>query len=107
MKDFGSDVINYSGLEQFVKRKWQIQLHLFEVPFYYIEYGFAQLGAIAMWRQYKQNRKKAVENYKNALGLGYTKTIPEIYKTAGIKFDFSPAYVKELMDFVKAEYQKI
>jgi oligoendopeptidase F len=107
MKDFGSDVVNNAGLEDFVKRRWQVQLHLFEVPFYYIEYGFAQLGAIAMWRQYKQNPKQAIENYKKALGLGYTKSIPQIYETAGIKFDFSPAYVKELMDFVKNEYEKI
>ncbi|MBA3663807.1 MAG: M3 family oligoendopeptidase [Bacteroidetes bacterium] len=107
MKDFGSDVINYKGLEEFVKRKWQIQLHLYEVPFYYIEYGFAQLGAVAMWRQYLQNPKQAIENYRKALGLGYTRSIPEIYKAAGIKFDFSPAYVKELMDFVKSEYDKI
>ncbi len=107
MKDFGSDAINNKGLEDFVKRRWQVQLHLFEVPFYYIEYGFAQLGAIAMWRQYKQNPKQAIQNYKKALGLGYTKSIPHIYETAGIKFDFSPAYVKELMDFVKAEYEKI
>ncbi len=107
IKDFGSSVINYKGLESFVKRKWQMQLHLFEVPFYYIEYGFAQLGAVAMWRQYKQDPKKAIENYKRALALGYTKSIPGIYEAAGIKFDFSPAYVKELMDFVKEEYEKI
>jgi oligoendopeptidase F len=107
IKDFGSDQINYEGLEDFVKRRWQMQLHLFEVPFYYIEYGFAQLGAIAMWRQYKMNPAKAIENYKAALSLGYTKSIPEIYKTAGIKFDFSSNYVKELMDFVKSEYDKI
>jgi oligoendopeptidase F len=107
MKDFGSDEVNYQGLEEFVKRKWQIQLHLFEVPFYYIEYGFAQLGAIAMWREYKRNPKQAIENYKKALSLGYTRSIPEVYKAAGIKFDFSSAYVKELMDFVKQEYKKI
>jgi oligoendopeptidase F len=107
MKDFGSAVVNYFGIEDFLKRRWQMQLHLFEVPFYYIEYGFAQLGAIAMWRQYKQDPKQAIHNYKAALSLGYTKSIPEIYKAAGIKFDFSPAYVKELMDFVKTEYEKI
>lgn len=106
-KDFGSEVINYKGLEKFASRKWQVQLHLFEVPFYYIEYGFAQLGAIAMWRQYRKDPKRAVENYKKALGMGYTKSIPEIYKAAGIKFDFSPAYVNELMSFVKSEYDKI
>lgn len=107
MRDFGSSIINYQGLEAQLKRRWQVQLHLYEVPFYYIEYGFAQLGAIAMWRQYKQNPKQAVENYKRALALGYTKSIPEIYKAAGIKFDFSPAYIKELMDFVKGEYERI
>lgn len=107
MADFGSDVINYQGLEAILKRRWQIQLHLFEVPFYYIEYGFAQLGAIAMWRNYKTNAKKTIDQYKAALSLGYTKTIPEVYQTAGIKFDFSPAYVKELMDFVKSEYDGI
>lgn len=107
MNDFGSKVINYKGQEANLDRRWQVQLHLFEVPFYYIEYGFAQLGAIAVWRNYKQNPQAAVAKYKNALALGYTKSIPEIYNTAGIKFDFSPAYIKELMDFVKEEYEKI
>ncbi len=106
-KDFGTGVVDYTGLEKNLVRSWQPQLHLFEVPFYYIEYGMAQLGAIAMWRSYKQNPKQALENYKKALSLGYTKTIPEIYKAAGIQFDFSPAYVKELADFVKAEYEKL
>jgi len=107
MADFGSDVINYQGFEANLKRRWQVQLHLFEVPFYYIEYGFAQLGAIAMWRNYKTNAKKTIDQYKAALSLGYTKTIPEVYEAAGIKFDFSPEYVKELMDFVKSEYDGI
>ncbi|MBP9068052.1 MAG: M3 family oligoendopeptidase [Bacteroidia bacterium] len=107
MKDFGSDVINYQGLENNLKRRWQVQLHLYEVPFYYIEYGFAQLGAIAMWRNYKTNAKRTIDQYKAALSLGYTKTIPEVYEAAGIKFDFSPEYVKELMDFVKGEYDGI
>jgi oligoendopeptidase F len=105
--DFGSNIINYTGLEEHLKRRWQVQLHLFEVPFYYIEYGFAQLGAIAVWRNYKKNPTQAVEDYKKALAIGYTKSIPEIYKAANIKFDFSPAYIKELMDFVKEEYDKI
>ena len=107
MNDFGSQIINYNGLENNLKRRWQVQLHLYEVPFYYIEYGFAQLGAIAVWRNYKTNAKIAVEQYKAALALGYTKSIPQIYETAGIKFDFSPDYIKELMAFVKQEYQNI
>jgi len=70
------------------------------VPFYYIEYGIAQLGAIAMWRQYRQNKELALDNYINALSLGYTKTLKELYTTAGIKFDFSAGYIKELADFI-------
>jgi oligoendopeptidase F len=107
MKDFGSGMVNYDGLENNLKRRWQVQLHLFEVPFYYIEYGFAQLGAIAVWRNYKKDPKKAIEQYKAALSLGYTKPIPEIYKAAGIEFNFSPEYVKELAEFVKEEYKKL
>lgn len=107
MKDFGSHIIDYKGLEANVDRRWQVQLHLYEVPFYYIEYGFAQLGAIAVWRNYKRDPKKAVKDYKAALSLGYTKSIPGIYEEAGVKFDFSPDYIKELMDFVKEEYDKI
>ena len=106
-KEFGTGVVDYTGLENNLKRSWQPQLHLFEVPFYYIEYGMAQLGAIAVWRNYKQNPKLALETYKKALALGYTKTIPELYKAAGIKFDFSPDYVKELADFVKTEYEAL
>jgi oligoendopeptidase F len=107
MRDFGSPVVDYSGIENQLARRWQVQLHLFEVPFYYIEYGFAQLGAIAVWRNYKRDPKKAVQQYKAALSLGYTQSIPKVYETAGIKFDFSPAYIKELMDFVKEEYRRI
>jgi len=106
-KEFGTGVVDYTGLENNLKRSWQVQLHLYEVPFYYIEYGMAQLGAIAVWRNYKKNPAQALEQYKAALKLGYTRTIPEIYKTAGIEFNFSPAYVKELADFVKAEYEAL
>jgi oligoendopeptidase F len=86
---------------------WQRQLHLYEVPFYYIEYGMAQLGAIALWRNYKRDKKKGLQGYMNALKLGNLTTIPEIYKAADIKFDFSRPYIKELMDFVREEFSKI
>ena len=77
------------------------------MPFYYIEYGMAQLGALAVWRNYIHNKPKAIEQYKAALTLGYTKTIGEIYKTAGIEFNFSASYIKELMAFVKEELKKL
>lgn len=107
MKEFSSNLVDYTGYEIVQKTAWQKQLHIFEVPFYYIEYGMAQLGAIAIWRNYKKDKKSAIENYSKALSLGYTTSIPEIYKAAGIKFDFSPEYVQELVDFVKEESEKI
>ena len=104
---FTSKVIDYTGLDDVRARGWQSQLHIYEVPFYYIEYGMAQLGAIAIWRNYKLNPEKALDQYEAALRLGYMKSIPEIYKTAGIEFNFSQAYVKELAYFVKNELEKI
>ncbi|MBC7552793.1 MAG: M3 family oligoendopeptidase, partial [Taibaiella sp.] len=98
---FTTGVVDWDGFDEYRANFWQKQLHLFEVPFYYIEYGIAQLGAIAMWRQYRQNPQQAIDNYMAALSLGYTKTLNELYSTAGIKFDLSPAYVKELADFVQ------
>ncbi|UAY51948.1 M3 family oligoendopeptidase [Ferruginibacter albus] len=105
--EFKDSIIDYSGLDEYRRNGWQRQLHLFEVPFYYIEYGIAQLGAIGMWKQYKENKEQALDNYCNALSLGGTKTLPELYNTAGLKFDFSPATIKTLMDFVKNEMDKI
>ncbi|MEO6219337.1 MAG: M3 family oligoendopeptidase, partial [Ginsengibacter sp.] len=77
LNSFSDDVIDYTGLENYRANGWQKQLHLFEVPFYYIEYGIAQLGAIGMWMQYKKNPEQALDNYMKALSLGGTKTLPE------------------------------
>jgi oligoendopeptidase F len=103
LKEFSTNSIDYTGLDMYRAIGWQRQLHLFEVPFYYIEYGIAQLGAIGMWMQYQKNPNQALENYMNALALGGTKTLPELYKTAGLEFNFSPNYVKTLMDFTNEE----
>lgn len=106
LKEFQDGVVNYEGLDNYRSNAWQRQLHLFEVPFYYIEYGIAQLGAIGMWKQYKANPQQALDNYCNALSLGGTRTLPELYKTAGLEFDFSPEKIKGLMEFVKTEMDK-
>ncbi|HQW84939.1 MAG TPA: M3 family metallopeptidase, partial [Ferruginibacter sp.] len=103
LKEFQDDVIDYSGLEKYRSNAWQKQLHLYEVPFYYIEYGIAQLGAIGVWMQFKENKEQAMDKYCKALTLGGTKTLPELYDTAGLKFDFSPDKIKVLMDFVEKE----
>ena len=105
-KDFGTGMVDWCGYENIQAYTWQKQLHLYEVPFYYIEYGMAQLGALAVWKNYIADKAKAITQYKEALSLGYTKTIGEIYKTAGIEFNFTESYIKELMAFVKDELGK-
>ncbi len=107
LNEFSPAVVDWSGHEDYRAITWQRQLHLFEVPFYYIEYGIAQLGAIAMWKQFRENKQQALDNYVQALSLGNTKTLPELYKAAGIRFDLSPAYIKELADFMRSEIAKI
>jgi len=104
---FGAGFADWTDLQNEFGNGWQKQLHLFEVPFYYIEYAIAQLGAIAVWKNYKENPEKALEQYLATLALGYTKPMNEIYETAGIKFDFSAEYVKELAAFVKEELEKL
>ena len=104
---FSDTVTDWSGLEQERSFLWQKQLHLYEVPFYYIEYGFAQLGAVAVWMNYKEDAQKGLEGYRSALKLGYTRTIPEVYEAAGIRFDFSTGYIRKLMHFVQDELSKI
>lgn len=106
LAEFTSPVLDFSGLEEYRKISWQRQLHLFEVPFYYIEYGIAQLGAIGMWMQYKNDPDAALNNYMRSLSLGGTKTLPELYEAAGLKFNFSPDHIKTLMEFVKSEMEK-
>lgn len=107
LNEFSTTAIDYTGLDAYRAIGWQRQLHLFEVPFYYIEYGIAQLGAIGLWMQYKKNPKQALENYMNALSLGGTQTLPALYKAAGLEFNLTPAYIKTLMEFVKTEMDQL
>jgi oligoendopeptidase F len=104
---FADTVTDWKDLETAKDYLWQKQLHLYEVPFYYIEYGMAQLGAIAVWRNFRKDPRKGLQGYQNALKLGNLRSIPEIYKAADIKFDFSQAYIRELMQFVREELAKI
>ncbi len=107
LNEFSSPEIDFSGLDEYRRNSWQRQLHLYEVPFYYIEYGIAQLGAIGLWMQFKKNKQIALNNYITALGLGGTKTLPRLFEAAGLKFDFSPGYVSELMSFVHDEMNEL
>ncbi len=104
---FSDSVTDWSELEVNKANVWQKQLHLFEVPFYYIEYAIAQLGALAVWRNYCQNPEKALNQYLDALALGYTVPMKEIYATAGIEFNFSKKYISELMEFLKGKIEEL
>lgn len=104
---FGASFVDWINYPNVKHTLWQKQLHLFEVPFYYIEYAIAQLAAIAIYKHYKENPKETITNYLSALKLGYTKTIKEIYEIAGIRFDFSETYIKELVQFIKNELEEL
>lgn len=106
-KEYGTGLVDYTGYEDIRATSWQRQLHIFEVPFYYIEYGIAQLGALGVWMNSLKNKPQAIHDYKEALKLAYTKSIPEIYTVAGIEFNFSQAHISQLADFIRVELQKL
>ncbi|MBM7560206.1 M3 family oligoendopeptidase [Marinitoga litoralis] len=106
MDRFNTD-IDWKGLNKEKRIRWLRQLHIFEVPFYYIEYAMSQLGAIAVYKNYKENGKKAIEQYKEFLSSGYKYPVKKLYEIAGIKFDFSEKYISELVEFIMNEISKI
>jgi len=88
--------VDWSGLEEARAYLWQRQLHIFEIPFYYVEYGIAQLGALQVYANAKKDKNLAVQNLIKAESLGSSKPLPELFNTAGIKFDFSPEAIEPL-----------
>ena len=106
-KDFGTGLTDWTGYEDQIATSWQRQLHLFEVPFYYIEYGIAQLGALGVWMNSLTNFESGLNAYQEALKLGYTKSIPDIYETANVPFDFSSNRLEALAAFIQSELKKL
>jgi oligoendopeptidase F len=102
---FGGGV-DWTGLEEEQEAVWHRQLHPFEVPFYYVEYGIAQLGALQMWLKYIENPKDAIAAYKNGLELGASKALPSLFEASGLKFDFTTDMVSALMKTVGEELVK-
>ena len=105
MERFGAGV-DWSGYEDALKRRWHAQLHIFEYPFYYVEYAIALLGALQVWRNSRADFEGAVKAYKAALKLGGSRPLPELFKAASINFDFTEATIKPLMDEVQAEIER-
>ncbi len=98
--------IDYSGLEAVRRNLWQKQLHIFECPFYYIEYGIAQIGALQVWANFKKDPKKAIDDLFKAESLGSSRPLPELFAAAGIKFDFKPSTLEPLDGVVWDEISK-
>jgi oligoendopeptidase F len=95
--------IDWTGFEDARDSAWQRQLHLFHVPFYYIEYGIAQLGALQLWMKALENPRKALANYRAGLAFGGTRTLPQLFSACGISFDFSEKTLRPLMSAVQRE----
>ncbi len=100
---FGSKGVDWSGYEGQRATMWHRQLHLFHHPFYYIEYGIAQLGALQLWTRYREDREGTLRRYRDALALGGTRSLPELFEAAGLRFAFDRATLQPLVDAVTAE----
>ncbi len=107
MTRYGTSCVSWEGIENIKGDIWLKQAHIFEVPFYYIEYAIAQMGALQMYRQFLNNPQQAIQNYIKGLSLGSTKPLPELWDAMGIKFDFSASMIRELMSFVADELDKL
>ena len=106
LERFGG-IEDYSGIEEARANMWHRQGHLFGSPFYYIEYGIAQLGALQLWLNAKKDTAAAVANYRKALGLGGSRPLPELFKAAKLKFDFGPKTVKPLAKAIQKELAEL
>ncbi|KHF38917.1 M3 family oligoendopeptidase [Halalkalibacter okhensis] len=107
MMELDSNVVDWQGFEKWQQSAWLRVLHIFEVPFYYIEYVIAQLGAVQIYKHYREHPEQALKNYKSALALGSSKSLPEVYEAAGIRFDFSESMIQELMLFLEKEIEQL
>jgi oligoendopeptidase F len=100
-------IADWTGYEEARGSGWHRQLHIFLYPFYYIEYGIAQLGALQVWQRSRENRAAAISGYRHALGLGGSKPLPDLFEAAGIRFDFSEATLKPLVEAISRELAKV
>ncbi|HTB83894.1 MAG TPA: M3 family oligoendopeptidase [Candidatus Sulfotelmatobacter sp.] len=106
MDRFGGEV-DYSSFEEARAHSWHRQLHIFLYPFYYVEYGIAQLGALQVWANSKANHAQALGDYKMSLTLGGSRPLPELFAAAGCPFDFSAKTIAPLIQLARTELKKL
>ena len=104
---FEGDGVDWTGLDRERVARWYQQPHFFSSPFYYIEYGIAQLGALQVWRNSLKDPEEAVRKYRAALALGATQPLPELFKAAGARLIFDSAGMSELIEVVEEEIAKL
>jgi len=101
------DDLDSSEFEDVIATGWHNKLHLFHVPFYYVEYGMAQLGAIQVWGNALENQKEAVRQYRHALSLGGNATLPDLFEAAGAKFEFGEDMLQYAIDLVETNLREL
>ena len=106
MDRFGGD-IDWSGWETMRAFSWHRQLHIFIHPFYYVEYGIAQLGALEVWANSRRDKARALRDYKASLALGGSRPLPELFHAAGCSFQFDTAAIKPLIQLAGTELKKL
>jgi oligoendopeptidase F len=106
MERFGGEV-DWGGCEAARASLWHRQLHIFIHPFYYIEYGIAQLGALQVWAHSKRDKARALKDYKKALELGGSRPLPELFQAAGCRFEFDGATIQPLVGLLREELAKL
>lgn len=100
MDRFGG-IEDWTGFENARASVWHRQLHIFEIPFYYVEYGIAQLGALQLWQASRRDLPAALDNYLKGLSLGGSRPLPELFEASGLAFDFTDNTIAPLMRNVK------
>jgi oligoendopeptidase F len=98
---------DWSGLDDAMKTGWHRKQHIFRRPFYYVEYGLAQLGAVMVWKNALADQSNAVKAYRQALSLGYTRSLPELYAAAGARFAFDESALSEAIDLLESKLAEL
>jgi oligoendopeptidase F len=99
--------VDWGGLDRERVARWYRQLHIFQYPFYYIEYGIAQIGALQVWRNSRRDHAGAVAQYRGALALGAVRGLPEIYRAAGAELTFDASKLSTLVQLVESEIERV
>ena len=106
-KNLSPSNVKWEGFENLRNVTWYKQLHIFKHPFYYIDYGIALIGALNLWRIYREDKKKAIEFYKRGMSLGGTKTLPELFRETGIEFKFDEKAISKISEYLKGIFREI